>query len=136
MPCNLIDAIDYLKTAGDPNFQNSDSNVIGFIVSHLLFKNTLCHQFKSAINIHNFMGLSVKLYKSFFYLKLLKIEGMPIYCYERKTFLFGFSCCIYPIKEISTTLLYRTENALKYILTYKISQDHEDLFFSCNRLKG
>ena len=31
----IRDAIDYLQTGGDPNFQNSDSTVTACIVSHL-----------------------------------------------------------------------------------------------------
>jgi len=35
--------------------------------------------------------------------------------------------------EIAYTLLYKSQSSLNYVLTYKMSQDHLELFFGCVR---
>jgi len=38
--------------------------------------------------------------------------------------------------EIAYKLLYGSQNPLKYVLTYKTSQDHIEIFFWCIRARG
>lgn len=37
--------------------------------------------------------------------------------------------------KIDYKLIYRFQNPLKYVLSYKTSQDHLELFFSCIRVR-
>lgn len=64
------------------------------------------------------------------YLFSLKtIEGKPLYCSGRKTFIYGFSIAARSILDISREILKNNES-FKYILAYKFSQDHLEIFFS------
>ena len=56
--------------------------------------------------------------------------------HKRKTFLLGFVATIKSIIEMSDEMFTLPENPFKYILTYKLSQDHIELLFSCIRSKG
>ncbi|EFN68165.1 hypothetical protein EAG_06592, partial [Camponotus floridanus] len=54
----------------------------------------------------------------------------------RRTFLYGFAITSKSVLSISENLLFASNPLYKYILTYKFSQDHLELFFakirSCN----
>ncbi len=52
--------------------------------------------------------------------------------HKRKTFTIGFSATIKSIIEMSQL----PANPFKYILIYKLPQDHIELLFSCIRSKG
>ncbi|XP_050065652.1 uncharacterized protein LOC126554634 [Aphis gossypii] len=60
-------------------------------------------------------------------LKLTNIEGKFLYLIPRKTFILGFAVAVKSIFSIADELFYTTE--YKYILTYKFSQDHLEMFF-------
>ncbi|KAF0719484.1 THAP domain-containing protein 9, partial [Aphis craccivora] len=51
-------------------------------------------------------------------------------------FLIGFIVTMTSTLEIAHKLLGRSQSPLKYILTYKMSQDHLELFFGCIRSRG
>jgi len=51
-------------------------------------------------------------------------------------FILGFIVTMSSTIEIAYKLLYRFQNPLKYVLTYKTSQDHIELFFGCIRARG
>jgi hypothetical protein len=53
----------------------------------------------------------------------------------RKTFIIGFVTAIKSTMEM-TTEMFTMENPFEYLLTYKFSQDHIELLFSCIRAKG
>lgn len=56
--------------------------------------------------------------------------------HNRKTFVIGFVITIKSIIEMSDEMFSLPENPFKYIMTYKFSQDHIELLFSCVRSKG
>ena len=56
--------------------------------------------------------------------------------HNRKTFVIGFVVAIKSILEMSHEMFTLPENPFHYILTYKFSQDHLELLFSCVRAKG
>ena len=68
------------------------------------------------------------------YLATLKIENIQVLRHPRKTFALGFITNINSIKILSNRLLNSLQ--FKYILTYKFSQDHLELLFSCVRSRG
>lgn len=70
------------------------------------------------------------------YLLALKIDGISAVYHGRKTFVLGFITCMKSVELLVTELLFREENPTKYFLTYKLSQDHIELFFACIRARG
>lgn len=69
------------------------------------------------------------------YILNLKLKGRPILNSGRKTGFLGFLICIQSIKNMYTDLI-ENKKLLKYILTYKLSQDHLELFFGAIRSRG
>lgn len=67
------------------------------------------------------------------YLKTLKFNGIPLILSGRKMFLIGFIVTMTRTLEIAYKFLGRAQSPLKYILTYKMPQDHLELFFGCIR---
>ena len=58
--------------------------------------------------------------------------------HQRKTFITGFVTTNKSTIDMShmTTSMFSGENAFKYLLTYRFSQDHIELLFSCIRAQG
>lgn len=68
------------------------------------------------------------------YFMTLKVENIEIFKHPRKTFALGFLTSINSIQILPKDLL--NNLGFKYILTYKFSQDHLELLFSCIRSRG
>jgi hypothetical protein len=69
----------------------------------------------------------------------LKTDTVPaqlLSTHSRKTFIIGFVADIKSTIEMAHEMLSSTNNPFKYVLTYKYSQDHVELFFSCIRAQG
>ena len=60
----------------------------------------------------------------------------PLSQHRRKTFIIGFASLAKSILSIAEELLFRSDNPYTYLLTYKLSQDHLEMFFSCVRGRG
>ena len=69
-------------------------------------------------------------------LGLTSHEGVPIIKHPRRTFVLGFVVSIKSTLEMVKQMLTLPENPFKYVLTYKYSQDHIELLFSCIRARG
>ena len=69
-------------------------------------------------------------------LALKSSDGVPIIRHPRKTFVLGFVITIKSTLEMAKQMLTLPEKPFKYVLTYKFSQDHIELLFSCIRAKG
>lgn len=65
----------------------------------------------------------------------LSLGGSPIVTSQRKTGFIGFLICIESLKEFYQLYIIR-EKKMKYVLTYKLSQDHLELFFGSIRSMG
>jgi len=55
---------------------------------------------------------------------------------KRKTPFIGFILAIDAVIGLFNTLVTPVNAPLHYLLTYKLSQDHLELFFGCIRLRG
>ena len=55
----------------------------------------------------------------------------PLSQHRRKTFIIGFVSPAKSILSIAEELIFCSDNPYKYLLTYKLSQDHLEMFFSC-----
>ena len=69
-------------------------------------------------------------------LAVKSIDGVPIIRHPRKTFVLGFVITIKSTLEMAKQMLTLPEKPFKYVLTYKFSQDHIELLFSCIGTKG
>ena len=56
--------------------------------------------------------------------------------HKRKTFIIGFVATIKSTIQMANEMFSLKENPFHYFLTYKFSQDHLELLFSCLRSKG
>lgn len=69
------------------------------------------------------------------YIINLKIDNVPILKSKRRTGFLGLLVCMRSLKQMYQTYV-KDKKLLKYILTYKLSQDHLELFFGAIRSKG
>jgi len=70
------------------------------------------------------------------FISTLKINDTNIFLHPRHTFALGFKINTQSYYNLARDLLYKKDEPLKYFLTYKSSQDHLELYFSCIRRRG
>ena len=100
-------------------------------------RNPCAKGFKSALRINNKEAWAPFLSDAFDYILHLKNpQGQPMYTTRRKTGFVGFLVAIKSTKGIFHDLVERDQAPLKYLLTYKLSQDHLELFFGAIRSAG
>ena len=93
--------------------------------------------FKSPIRLSNFEKTKAVILEICNYLLSLKDPDMyPLSQYRQKTFVIGFVSLAKSILSIAEELLFRSDNPYKYLHTYKLSQDHLEMFISCVRAGG
>lgn len=64
------------------------------------------------------------------------LNGIPLLKSKRKTGFLGFLICVNSLKNYYYEYIENTSPLLKYIISYKFSQDHLEMFFSIIRSKG
>lgn len=64
---------------------------------------------------------------------LSDISGKPMHLTKKKTAFIGFLVAITSVKSLYEKYVKGNESPLKYLLTYKLSQDHLELFFGAVR---
>ncbi len=69
-------------------------------------------------------------------LSLKSVDERPMMQHRRKTFVIGFVTTIKSTIDLAMTLMNADDDPFKYFLTYKFSQDHVKLLFSCIRGRG
>ena len=100
-------------------------------------RNPIAHGFKQPLRLATEARWTAVLERTAQYLLSLKApSGQLLKNHRRKTFVIGFVATIKSTLELATYLLKREDNPFKYLLTYKFSQDHIELLFSCIRSKG
>lgn len=135
---SVADAIEFLESSQHPDFQDTSATVEFIRIIDKLFdvcnsRNVHGKGFKQPLRAEN-----VNYWKEFLchaenFLRTLKIDGVCALVHPRKTFVLGFLMCIHGVRSLSQEFLFRVTEPLKYFLTYKLSQDHIELFFSCIR---
>ena len=70
------------------------------------------------------------------FLSLRNPDMYPLSQNLRKTLIIGFFSLEKSIFSIAEELLFCSDNPYKYLVTYKLSQDHLEMFFSCVRARG
>ena len=140
---SVADALEFLQNdIKHESFQNCSATIqfirnIDRLFDVLNSRHPYMSGFKSPIRNSNLnMITSVILQISNYLLTLKDFHGQPLIYHRRKTFIIGFVSTAKSLISISEELLNRAANPYKYVLTYKFSQDHIELLFSCIRSRG
>lgn len=138
---SVATALEYLeKDRCDPEFLGAEATVKFLKIFDGLFdvlnsRNLLSKGLKSPLSVENFSGVFQFLKEAETYIKSLsQPNGVKILESNRKSGFLGFLVTIRSVLSLYTDLI-ETEK-LKFLLTYKFSQDHLEMFFSCIRSKG
>ena len=100
-------------------------------------RNPCAGGYKSALRVSNKKFWNPFLDEAFSYILSLKDpSGIPMHATRRKTGFVGFLVAIKSIKGIFYDLVEQPQAPLKYLLAYKFSQDHLELFFGAIRSAG
>ena len=139
---SVADGIDFLRNEGDTRFQNSEATVRFIRTVDCLFdllnsRNENDEGYKAPLKMINKAQWCATLDKSIKYLYSLKDEdGKRLMSHRRNTFVKGLIVAAKSVKELATSLLTRPISPFSYVCTYKFSQDHIELLFSCIRSAG
>jgi hypothetical protein len=120
-------------------FQGSEATVKFLrLVDHLFdilnSRNPVARGFKAAMRPSNSHLWIPFLDEAYAYILSLKdAGGHPMTSTRRKTPFIGFLCAIHSVKALYSSYVETPDAPLKYLLTYKLSQDHLELFFSAIR---
>ncbi len=142
---SVANAIEFLdKSTKLPSFCNSHGTVkfihtIDRLFDILNSRNPIAKGFKTPLRPKNKDTWEEILMSTASYLLSLKTntpDGQLISTSQRKTFVIGFVACIKSTISMATQMFSSPTNPFKYLLTYKFSQDHIELLFSCIRSRG
>ncbi|CAB3997104.1 DNA transposase THAP9 [Paramuricea clavata] len=140
---SVADAIDFLNIVEkDEQFQDSEATVtfirtVDKVFDILNSRNPLGKGSKQPLKLANKLKWEAELIMIANYLLSLKSrDGQLLISHKRKTFILGFVTCIKSNIEMATTMLTQDIDPFKYLLTYKFSQDHIEILFSCIRARG
>ena len=140
---SVADAISFCKDNLKMTlFQGSEATIKFIRIFDRLFdifnsRNPLGKGFKAPISVSNYYFICNFLTECEIYIKSLKdYNGTAILKSKRKTGFQGFLINIVSLISLCKELLFSDPPQLNYILTYKLSQDHLELFFSAVRSAG
>lgn len=123
-------------------FQGSDATVTFIKIIDKCFdilnsRNFLGKKSKSPISAKSFDTTEQFVNLACLYIANLKDkDGKPLHQTNRRTGFIGFLFNLRSIVELSRQLVLGPQPKLKFLLTYKLSQDHLEMFFSAVRSQG
>lgn len=131
---SVADAIDFLRLSGNLSFLGSEPTVEFIKMVDRLFdlmnsKSPFGRGFKSPLSEKNKAFWEPILKESKYYLLSLTIDGKNILSHGRKTFALGFLMGIENFPLLLNALIKCPDNPIKYLLTFKCSQDNLGIFF-------
>lgn len=88
---------------------------------------------QQCITPENILSIEIKVNEYIEYIKQLKWNGISVLCTNRKI---GFLRLILCMKSVINLANYVFKEGMSYLLTYKLSQDHLETFFSSVRSQG
>ena len=139
---SVADAIAFCdETLHLPKFQNSSATVNFIrIIDHLFdilnSRNPLAKGYKAPMRLQNEEVWRPFLLHAVQHLMGLKLANGQLICNSlRKTGVIGFVASAQSAIRLFDNLI-KEESLLKYLLTYKFSQDHLELFFAVIRSRG
>lgn len=137
---SVADAIEFCdKQLHLPECLGSDDTVDFIRKINNLFdifnsRNMNAYGFKKPINSKNGDSILDCINEMDIYIRGLKLEGIPKLQTNRKVGFMGFLICIQSLKKMYADII--VTDKLKFLLIYKVSQDHLECFFSSIRSKG
>ena len=137
---SVADAIGFLQYVNHPGFEDAAGTITFIRVIDKLFdvmnsRNPRGQGFKRPLSLTDRARWSKVFISSINYLVGLTDEnGFPLIQHRRKTFLIGFVLSSRSFQTLAIDLL--TIHSFKYVLTYKMSQDHLEMLFACIRGKN
>lgn len=140
---SVADAIDFCnKDLNLPGFQNSAATTtfcrhINNIFDVLNTRNFLGkNKYKRPLNKNSANFLNEFVDNNFHYLSSLKtFNGERLIQSSRKTGFLGLMISLKSVQNLFNELVI-SDNILQFLLTYKLSQDHLEMFFSAVRSRG
>lgn len=142
LSASVADALEFCeKSLGPAEFHNCSATVefirtIDRMFDVLNSRNPLSRGYKSPMRCENESNWRPFLLHAIDYLKGLKLQnGQFVSESVRKTGVIGFLASALSVMHLFDCLV-KEQHVLKYILTYKFSQDHLELFFSVVRSRG
>lgn len=139
---SVADAIDFCRNSNIKGFENSEHTAEFIrIVDHwfdILNSRNPCGQgFKAPMKINNQHIWQTTLNNTISYIKGLKCNLNKVYMVEhiKKTGFLGVIVSSISITKVFEVLVLKNEHH-KYLLTYKVSQDHIELFLNALRGRG
>ena len=140
---SVADALNFLENdVRHADFQNCSSTIefirnIDRLFDFLNSRHKLMRGFKQPINLSNFEYFKSNIVEIADYLlNLQDLTGQRLIYHRRKTFILGFVATAKSVLSLAAELLNREVMPYNYFLTYKVSQDHIELLFSCVRSRG
>lgn len=139
----VADALDFLRKKNHPDFIDCYATIHFIRVLDRIFdilnsRSPYGKGYKQPLKLSTRKYWEEVLHETANYLQSLSIDNVNIINYPRKVFALGFIITIKSVINITNFLLSKdkVENPQKYFLTYKLSQDHIELLFSCIRARG
>ncbi|CAH1968697.1 unnamed protein product [Acanthoscelides obtectus] len=139
---SVADALRFLETdlglkefegaSATANFAEMINNIFDIFNSNSRYSK---YEFKQGLDVNNAQQIFVYLEQCKTYFEGLKTETTPVLQCRRKTGFLGFLICMASLQQFYLEYVIEFKY-LNYILTYKLSQDHIELFFSAVRSKG
>lgn len=141
---SVAKALQYLReTNYSPNFENSEATERFVIFMNDAFdilnsRNLLAKSFKAGLQQHNKDITFNKINEIIKYIISLKCGPCkePLHLSKRKTGFLGFIVSLRSLMHIYNQYVDNPIGKLKYLLSYKLSQDHLEVFFSAIRSMG
>lgn len=139
---SVADSISFCdKQLSLPKFKNSEATVrfircVDRIFYFLNSRNPLAKGFKSPLRVNNESYWRPRILEEVNYLKTIaNMEGVQM-CYTKRHVGFTGFTAIYSVIAIFNEYVKQKNSQLRYLLTYKLSQDHIKLFFCAIRSCG
>ena len=100
-------------------------------------RNPLCKNQKAPLRVTNECLWRPFLHRAETYIRTLTLtDGRPAIQSHTRTGFIGFISCAHSVAALFDTYVKPADSPLKYLLTYKMSQDHLELFFAAVRSRG
>lgn len=138
---SVADAIEFLNKKNDVRFAGSEGTVIFIRTIDRLFdllntRNLFDTGFKRPINYSNFSAIEASVTELLNNIKCIQVDGVNILKHARHMFALGFITTAKSFLDIARELLFTIEPKFNFVLSYKFSQDHLELFFSSVRCRN
>lgn len=136
-------SLQFCVSEGLPDFEGCEPTIKFIRIFNRLFdlltsRNLASKGYKRPMQANNIDDMRTFLYEAKAYIMSLKESknGRSIIDSNRKVGFLGFCVCIHSVIELYDFLTTSSQFGLKFLCTFKLSQDHLELFFSKIRRLG